>query len=387
MAKLPVGMTKRSDGRISYRFTVEGKRYSVYGSCVKECREKEMLKREEIAKGLFKTGKALTVDDYIEQWIESKTGTIKPSSIREHKHLLNRARLTSIDAVGTRFGQLKLTKVETAHVKALQKGLQTELKVVVDDKTKTYKPYSNRSINQTIYMLKTMFNTAVNEHVLTWNPANAVKPLQIEEKSYDTIHRALTKEETALFMKTAEKMNSWYTPLFKFLLNTGCRIGESGALLLSDLEQDGFMVRRTLTRLEKGTYIIGDNAKSSAGERFIPFNDDSKKAIEEQRRKTKELFGKVIDMNRPIFCSLTGCVIDVSTINPIIAEICDKAKIDRFTCHCFRDTFATRCAESGMPPEVLMKIMGHRNIQITYRYYVHTSNQTKVERLKVVNFM
>ena len=45
--KLPVGFTERDNGTFQYRFTVEGKRYAVYGATIKECRVKEFEKRED----------------------------------------------------------------------------------------------------------------------------------------------------------------------------------------------------------------------------------------------------------------------------------------------------------------------------------------------------
>ncbi len=389
MAKLPAGMTKRSDGRIVNRFTIEGRRFSVYGSCVKECREKELVKRTEIEKGLLRTGKNYTVGDYIDQWLDAKTGTCKPATLRVNRGLLNRIKNTKIDATGTKFGQLKLTKVEPMHINQLQKALQTPLTMWIDGKPKTYKAQSSTSVNHSIHTLRTVFKAAVDEHILTWNPTNTTKTVKrTEPQAYNGIHRALSIEETALFLKTAEKMESWYLPLFIFLLNTGCRLGESGALMLSDITKDGIIVSRTLTRPEKGGYIIGEDAKTNAGQRFIPFTPESRKAIDEQRKKNTQLSGEnVIEISKPIFRSPRGCFLEPSSINPIIADICDKAKIERFTCHCFRDTFATRCAESGMPPKTLMEIMGHTNIRMTYKYYVHTTNATKAEQLQAVNFM
>ena len=42
--KLPMGFREYKGG-LQYRFVVEGKRYSVYGSTIKECRAKELQKR------------------------------------------------------------------------------------------------------------------------------------------------------------------------------------------------------------------------------------------------------------------------------------------------------------------------------------------------------
>ena len=51
MARLPQGFYKTEGGSIRYRFTVDGVRYSVTGQSVKDCREKEVEKREEIRRG------------------------------------------------------------------------------------------------------------------------------------------------------------------------------------------------------------------------------------------------------------------------------------------------------------------------------------------------
>ena len=78
--KLPAGMTLRSDGRIVNRFTIEGKRYSVYGASVKECRDKESQKREQIKAGITIKGKDKTVSIYFDEWISAKEGTVKPTT-------------------------------------------------------------------------------------------------------------------------------------------------------------------------------------------------------------------------------------------------------------------------------------------------------------------
>ena len=45
-------------------------------------------------------------------------------------------------------------------------------------------------------------------------------------------------------------------------------------------------------------------------------------------------------------------------VNREIARICNRVGIERFTAHCFRDTFATRCIESGMNQKTLQENPG-----------------------------
>jgi integrase len=43
-------------------------------------------------------------------------------------------------------------------------------------------------------------------------------------------------------------------------------------------------------------------------------------------------------------------------------------KDDRWTFHSLRHSFATWCAEQGVPMRTLMGLMGHSNIETTLRY-------------------
>ena len=64
-------------------------------------------------------------------------------------------------------------------------------------------------------------------------------------------------------------------------------------------------------------------------------------------------------------------------------------KIGSYWCVChliFRDTFATRCVESGMQPKTLQAILGHSSISMTMDLYVHCLDDTKVRELKAVSF-
>lgn len=388
--KLPVGMSMRADGRIVSRFTIEGKRYSVYGSSTKECREKETKKREEIKAGLHKRGKDKTVSDYFAEWIGAKEGTVKPTTIRTDTILLNRMEITPINKAGTTFGALKLSQVETANVRALQKALQEELKYKTDKgKEKKRKGMTTRATNDSIHLLKAVFKTAIAERLISWNPVDTIKPLKrIEEQARDTNHRALTKAETAKFLEHAKKRNSWYYNLYVFLLNTGARLGEAGALIPGDISKDGITIKRTITRTEDGGYMIGQDTKTSAGIRFIPLLGDARAALEDQRKANAiAAGGKIIEVSKPIFRAPRGSLLKSANVNYDIANICADAKIDKFSAHALRATFATRCVEAGMPPKTLMSILGHSDISMTLTLYAHCEDETKIEQLKAVNFM
>lgn len=78
--RMPAGFRKRADG-FENRFTVDNVRYSVYGSTIRECQEKEIEKRKELAAGLYHSNDTITLNQYYDEWIAQKKLQVKPSTI------------------------------------------------------------------------------------------------------------------------------------------------------------------------------------------------------------------------------------------------------------------------------------------------------------------
>lgn len=381
MAKktLPSGFSQKTkvnkNGTVSeflqYRFTIEGKRYSVYGGTVKECKTKELEKREEIRKKL--NPKKYTVSEFIDYWIDFRKKSISSATIRTYTKLLNRVKRTVIDDTGTVFGNIKLQKVESAHCEQLRNSLRKEL--------------STRTTNDTIYLLKKVFETAKNMRSVDWNPCALVAEDRLkreEEPARDNIHRALSPEERELFLSAASE--SWYYNLYVFLLYTGMRIGEASAINMSDIVGGMFNVHKTVTRTEFG-YEIAEQTKTSAGKRTIPVRPEARQAIESQRQINTILEGdSVVDITKPVFKMPKGGIIRPDRVNTDIKRICEKAGIEKFTSHAFRATFASICVAEGMPLKELMEIMGHADVQMCMGLYAHSNDDLKKEKLFAINF-
>lgn len=357
-----------------YRFTVNGKRYTVTGKSPDECKNKETKKRQEIEAGLYKSGREQTLSEYGESWLENKRDTVKETTLRTNRILLSMIVKETIDKNGTQqFGTLKLKDIETNTVRLVQAGLKQHS--------------STRTTNDCISLLRSVLTSAMNERIITWNPAAGIKPLKrTEERARDNIHRALTKAETGAFMAIARERNSMYMNLYTFLLNTGCRIGEASALTIWDIRNNSVCISRTVTRTENGGYRIGEDTKTAAGHRTIPLTEDARNAVNAQREMNNSLYGEVESSQKPIFRPIRGSILKSSCVNEDIARVCAAAGIERFTVHAFRDTFATRCVESGMQPKTLQEIMGHTDINMTMALYAHAMEDTKIEQLKAVNF-
>ncbi|MCR4598350.1 MAG: site-specific integrase [Acetatifactor sp.] len=383
MAKLPQGMTKRIiKGQTYYelRFTIDGNRHTVAAKDVKECLDKADQKREEIkARKLRRTGH-LTLNEYRDTRLEAWRNSVTTARVHNEEYLYTIASKTPANREGTLLGDMILQEVERKHLEKVQAELA--------------KRYSPTTVNAVISEVNSLLGYALEDQLIDRHPAIGYKKIRRTEKpARETIHRALTLEETERFFAAAEARHTWYLPLYEFLLNTGCRVGEATALFPSDVskEEDGTLrihVTRTVTKDVNGHLLIGNTTKTPSSKRVIHLNEAAKEALLRQRRIDAEAFDgnqpEVSGRGKTIFRSPQGCMVIPCQLNKDLKSICEKAGIERFSVHAFRDTFATRALESGMNPKTLQEILGHAKINMTMDLYAHVMMETKKEEMTAV---
>lgn len=370
--------------RVQSNFTFEGKRYYVYGATLKEAHIKAEEKRKELESRKLKRSKDLTFSEYYERWSEARAGTVKGATIRKQLFQYEAIAAAVIDRNGKRFGDLLLTEIEVQHIRVLQKALLIRTDATGKPVTSGKKERTPQTVNDMIAFVSHVLHDAVMERAIDWNPAQGVRNLARTDKpARETFHRALTEKELRSFFEAAA--DSWYLYLFRFLLASGCRIGEAGALMLSDVKPDRIEIRRTVTKNEYGVYVIGDAPKTAHGRRDIPMTDAIRDAINAQKAINSAVFGeKVVGLSDTIFRTSWGNLLAVANVDRDIARICQKAGIRKFTAHALRDTFATVCIHSGMNPKTLQEILGHADFSVTMNVYAHVLEETKVKEMNNV---
>lgn len=319
MAKraLAAGYRQRKDGKYESRFTINGKRYSVYADTLKECKEKDAELREKIKSGLYVNNRNITLNQYYEEWKAARQGTIKGNTAL---NIESRYR----NHIGPAMGHRKVVDIEKREIVHLQKQLAQKQKAT--------------TVNITIVQLKSIFNAAVADGIISRNPAAGVKPLKLdEETATKTYHRALTEEEQSAFMEQARQ--EWLYELIALLLCTGMRVGEATALTWNDIDyaNNVIHVTKTISRTAAGEYTIG--------------TPKSKTSIRNILRR----------INRR------------------------GIEIEHFSAHALRDTFATRYIEQGGSPQVLKTILGHSSLSMTMDLYSHVLPNTKQEEMNNIN--
>lgn len=311
--------------RLKSSFMFNGKRYYVQGHTLPELKENEHKKRLELEQGALDRENP-TLNRYYERFTDHRRSKVKESTIR-------------------------CQSFQLAH-------------------------------------LSHVFNAAVRDETITRNPCRCIERIKrTEPPARETIHRALSKEETAAFLDAAK--DSYYINAFRLMLQTGIRVGELAALNAFDIDsKDLLHINKTVAKNEIGGHIIGDTPKTDAGNRIIPLTEQALQTIKAQKKLNRIVFNGKTQTVETLFKSPEGTLLREYQINREIKRICKSIGIEQFSSHAFRATFATRFIEQRPQDyKVLSELLGHSNIKITLNLYTHVMKENKIIAMNAVQII
>lgn len=305
----------------------------------------------------------MMVDAWFEYWIDVKKKTVRPNTVRNYTERYNK----NIQKI---IGRKILTEVKPIHCQKIFTDMAEE-------------GYKTSTIYQTRIALFNMLEFAKENEVILSNPCK--KSVKSDMGKPSQKKEALTIDIQKKFIEYAKGQS--YENQFRFILQTGLRTGELVGLKWEDIDFSKKAIRIQCSmeyRYSVGEWRIGE-PKSKAGYRTIPLTDETIRILTEQKEKNKNIKKIQEEWYEFIFLSRKGEPVKNSAYDTALFKICDKAKINRFSMHVLRHTFATRCIEGGMMPKTLQKILGHSNIGITMNLYVHITEDEKQKEIDKVS--
>ena len=305
----------------------------------------------------------MMVDAWFEYWIDVKKKTVRPNTVRNYTERYNK----NIQKI---IGRKILTEVKPIHCQKIFTDMAEE-------------GYKTSTIYQTRIALFNMLEFAKENEVILSNPCK--KSVKSDMGKPSQKKEALTIDIQKKFIEYAKGQS--YENQFRFILQTGLRTGELVGLKWEDIDfsKKAIRIQRSMEyRYSVGEWRIGE-PKSKAGYRTIPLTDETIRILTEQKEKNKNIKKIQEEWYEFIFLSRKGEPVKNSAYDTALFKICDKAKINRFSMHVLRHTFATRCIEGGMMPKTLQKILGHSNIGITMNLYVHITEDEKQKEIDMVS--
>lgn len=304
----------------------------------------------------------MMVEAWFNYWISIKEKTVRSNTVRNYRERYSR----NISHI---IGNMLLIDVKPIHCQMIFNKMSEE-------------GYKTTTIRQTRITLYNMFEVAKENDIIIHNPCKKSVKSDIGKTSEKK--KALEILEQQRFLEYSKY--SSYDNQYRLVLQTGLRVGELAGLKWEDVDFEKRLLKISRSmefRYPIRVWKIGE-PKSSSGYRTIPLNDEALSILKDQKIKNSKI--KVIPMEWKdfIFLCRNGTPIKNTTYDTGLYKICEKAGIRKFAMHVLRHTFATRCAEGGMKPNVLQKILGHSNIGITMNLYVTTTDDEKQKEMKLV---
>lgn len=368
--ELGKGISQRKDGRYEARVVINGKRVTFYNTKLADLKREFEKEKYRLSRQNVTACPDVTVSEWFDAWFEQyKKPTLKPSGVEAYKRKFKNTYGSLLGDVAIK--DLNQFSVQTATSDLINKG------------------YKTKTIRDALAVLKLMLDSSVSNFIIEVNPClGIIVPSYAEIKEE---RRVLSTSEQKTFLNLTD--NTFYRELYRFMLCTGLRVGELGALQWRDIDfKEGFIiVKHTLRcQYQNGTKIMElTTPKTKNSYRKIPFFNDTKQLLLDQKEKQEELKKQLKDRWRGeiedlVFTTSMGSPvtryvlesdmrqltkdIQLAELYAAMSEGRDTIEFEPVHPHALRHTFATRCFEKGMSAKTVQQIMGHANINMTMSY-------------------
>ncbi len=243
---------------------------------------------------------------------------------------------------------------------------------------------SEYGINRKLSGIRGLFSYMYKNDMLTQNVTDKIDFKKIHQK----MKRPLSSQETVALIDCIYNGENYFTgrdlaeyenrrlrdvALFTAYLGTGCRVSELINLDITDVDFDSssFIVTR------KG----GDQQ-----EVFMPVQVENELFAYMQKRLETE---NAKD-EKALFLSRLGKRMTAQSVEKNLKKYCHAVGItdpDKTRPHALRRTFACNLIADGIDIKMVAELMGHKNIEVTHKYYAQYASQKRKEVMRSYDIM
>ncbi len=295
----------------------------------------------------------LTVNQYLDQYLEAVRGTVRESTLRGKRRMLSYWRPL--------LGAAPLAKLRPMDVQRAVGALPERLAMAT--RTEAFR------------VLRTALRQAVRWGMLARDPTDGVRPPKGPVREM----RVWSRDEAAAFLRSAKGRRLY--PLFALALATGMREGELLALRWDDVDLAAreVSVLHTLHYPDAGPWSLAELKTRSSRRKVAVSREVADMLRAWRRRQNAERLaaGPAWEDDGLVFCGPRGRPLRPSDAIHAFHRAAKAAGLPRIRFHDLRHTHATDLLARGVPaPEVAARL-GHSNPAVTMRVYAHATAETR----------
>lgn len=347
--------------RKSFNKTIHGTRKDAQKYLTAKLREKDL--------GVFIEPSAMSLDDFLNRWLEEVAQyKLRARTFETYEALLKRH-------VRNKLGAKKICDLQAFEIQKLYNEMKKD-------------GYSAKTIRHVHNVFSSALKQAIKWKMLMHNPCDICELPRLEKKEM----KYLSPEETAKFLEVA-KEDKFYIILL-IAIETGMRPEEYFGLQWKDvdLHKKTLSVRRALV-LRKGGGFIFTEPKTKQSRRSIPISQTVVELLKKHRKA--QLEERIANAKRYqdfdlVFASEIGTPIQHQNFTRRhFKPIRDKADVTKIRLYDLRHTTATLLLSSGENPKVVSERLGHASIVLTLDTYSHvlpTMQKDATEKMEKLLF-
>lgn len=354
----------RKDGRYegaAYVLTTDGtrRRIRVYGHTREEAAGKLTELMAQHRRGMPAVVNAPTVASYLAYWLPNVAKPrVRPLTYRSYEMYVR-------EHIVPGLGRKRLDRLTARDVRAFLASLG---KVTSRSPGRRSRPLSSRTVFHVHAVLRNALADAVRDDLIV---RNVVQQVRISPGHQEEV-TPLTVAEARTLLRTAREHRLY--ALYAVALSIGLRRGEALGLRWSDVDLDvGLLqVRQTLQRHSGELHFAPPKTRRSR--RTVPLLPSMVATLREHRERQAEERTRAGDGwadSGLVFTTTTGRPIEPNDFSKAFGRMCERAGVRRVRLHDLRHTCASMLLAQGVPPRVVMEVLGHSALEVTMTIYGH----------------
>ncbi|MGW4775973.1 tyrosine-type recombinase/integrase [Streptomyces filamentosus] len=354
-------ITQRSDGRYQaavYVLQPDGTRARkfAYGKSWAECDAKRRALLDKVGNGVPVPTRSMKLSEWLPYWLDNivKPRRKKTTAAKYEVHV----RLYLVPMLGSK-------RLESLGVADVRRFL-----VQLEKKT------SAATAKESHRVLRTALTAACREELVSRNVATLVEPPSVAARELSP----WSLDETLDFLAASRK-DPLYAA-FVLAIALGFRRGEVVGLRWENVDLDKREIRVRTQRQRVAGEVYEDDPKGRRRKQTLPLPAICVAPLRWQRLKqaaARERAGEKWTETGYVFTTRTGQPIEPRNLYRSFTRVAKNAGLRVVRLHDARHGTATLLTAAGVPPRVVMEILGHSQIAVTMNVYTHVVQDTQRE--------